>query len=238
MPQGRQGKARQGPNGYLWKIDPAKVASYVTDANTQYRSMVQYDASTLYALVWTSSAYYFKPLTTALVIGAGVTISFTTSYNLQDAVLATDNNIAICGVAPTTRAFVSKVTTSGTTLWTATSVLGGNPQIMSIIRLTDGSFVIADSHDTGMQRPYMAQVTNDGTMTWENVYTLSAYAIYTAGVIALDDYSVTLMGGLDNGAITRPYYLKAQLVCPPNCTLNGGSTACIIGIVFTKVNFV
>ena len=86
----------------------------------------------------------------------------------------------IAGIAPGPIAFVSKITTSGTSLWSVSPVVGGTPQIICIIMLTDGSFIIADSHDiSSKQNPFIASVSNAGAINWENyIYSLCYEYLY------------------------------------------------------------
>ena len=218
---------------YIYKVDPANVGTYVTDANMQYRSVVQYSASNLYVLTLyaTDSMHYLKPISTSLVLGTMMITTFDNTYVLQDSIMSSDNNIVIAGYKSTTTSFISKISITASNLWYTAFVNVGTIQVQCIKMKSDGSFIVADYRQIASKgTPFMSSVTNAGTINWEFVYTAYANNDNIFGLTLIDDYSAMLVGQWEDGTKARPLLVNVIIACKPNFTVNAAGTACIIGI--------
>ena len=225
---------------FIYKVDSLNMATSVTDANMQYRTVVQYDDTHLYVLLLDTSSnnHYLKPITTSLVLGNPILIAYNNSYNLQDAILSSDKKIVILGNIKDSP-FISKTSIAGTNLWYTTLTTAGiviTPQHFMLAK--DGSYILTHSHIiSSKNRPYIASVSETGAINWEATYTGYANNAIINGIQSLDDYSVTLIGGADDGRKDRPFMLKVTLACPTGYTVNDLRTACIIPAVCTPGNY-
>ena len=228
---------------YIYKVNAANVGTYVTEMNVEYRTVVQYDNDTLYVTLWhqTYCNHYLKPISTSLALGSLFLTNYNSGYNLQDSILSSDRKIMIAGTKYSPYSvFISKTSTTGSNLWYTTFATSGTsnaPIVMMMMK--DGSFLVADAHTiSSKKRPFISSVSDSGAINWEATYTGYANNAIINGIQMLDDFLITLVGGTDDGTRARPFILKVTLACQPNYTLNALSTACIIGIFFTKDYFI
>ena len=216
---------------FLYRVSSDNVGTFVTNANKQYRSVMQYDSTTLYVVLLDTSLSnnYIQTVSTSLVFGTAIVTSYDSTYDIFDGILSSDSKIMVVGIKSGTTAFIAKISITATSVWYTDLVLSGTPNMLGIMMKKDGSFLVSDSHTiSGKQYPYLSSVSNSGAINWEATYTGNAYDIYIFAMQMYDDYTVTLGGGWNDGTKARPIMIKVTLACPPNYTVNALSTACII----------
>ena len=81
-----------GTTGFMHKVSATNVPNYVTSTDIEYRTIVQYDATTIYVIIWNIVAnnHFLKPVSMSLVLGAQISVPFNSNYNLQDSIMSSD----------------------------------------------------------------------------------------------------------------------------------------------------